>query len=131
MKLIFVVLEVNILLAKLRIQFRLELGHHGLDLFNLMLDGFDLVDFLLLGFLQQSLRLLEAVVDEDLADQELNLIVIHQLDLLDCLVDVRQLILLGSQVLFQVFDFCDVIGELIDVLLISEGDLHICIGILK
>lgn len=131
MELIFVVLEVNVLLAKLRVQLRLELCHHGLDLFNLLLDGFDLVGFLLLGFLQQRLSLLEAVVDEDLADQELDLIVIDQLDLFDGLINVGQLVLLGSQVFLQVLDFCDVISELIDVLLICEGDLHISIGILK
>lgn len=92
--LIFIVLEVNVLLAELLVQSRLELCHHFLDLGDSCLDIFDLLDFLLFRFLQQRLRLLEVVVDENLSNQELDLLVVHQLNFFDRLVDVRQLVLL-------------------------------------
>lgn len=126
-----VVLEVDVFLAELGIQFSFQLDHDDLNFFDSLLDAFNFVLLLLLGFLQQRLRFLDVVVDEDLADKKLNLIVVQQLDLLNRLFDVCQLVLLVLQFVFEFFDFRDVIGELIDSHLIGEGNLNVGIGILQ
>lgn len=129
--LIFIVLEVNVLLAELLVQSRLELRHDFLDLGDSRLDVFDLLDLLLLRFLQQGLRLLEVVVDEHLPDQELDLLVVHQFNFFNCFVDVGEVVLLEFQLFLEILDLCDVVSELVDLLLVLEGDLHLCIGILQ
>lgn len=126
-----VVLEVNVLLAKLAVQLALQRRHDALDLLDALLDVFDLLLLLLLGFLQQRLRLLDVVVHENLPNQELNLVVVQQLDLLNRLLDVGQIVLLILQILFEILDLCNVVGELVDAHLIVEGDLNVGVGILK
>lgn len=127
--------QVNVVLAELRVQAVLQRAHLLLDRLDLAHVRLEVQLQIVLLLLDPLLRFLVGEIREDLADQQLNLafallVVLHhlQLDLLDDVLDVLQFVLDRVRVVGQVKQLALQTSEAVDLLLVFERDHDVAAG---